>query len=89
MLDVYDGEATMPNDTTPAARVAQQEAHRRMGPERRVELAAQMSEDAMRVTQAGIRARHPNLSPAVLRRRLMRVVLGGELYCQAKIDERG
>ncbi len=79
---------TMPHDTSMAARKAQYEVYRRMTPETRVEIAVQMSEDARRITEAGLRARHPELSGVALEKRLLRVVLGDALYAKAGIDDR-
>ena len=79
----------MPHDTSTAARKAQYEVYRRMKPAQRVEVAVRMSEDARRITETGLRARHPELSKADLDKRLLRAVLGNALYVKAGIDERG
>jgi hypothetical protein len=47
-----------------------------MGPEARVRLAAEMSEDARSISLAGIRARHPEYDDARARRALFRLLLG-------------
>lgn len=84
---VYDGKV-MSHDTSMAAQKAQYEVYRRMTPEKRVEVAVQMSEDARRITAAGLRARHPELSEVALDKRMLRVVLGDVLYAKAGIDDR-
>jgi hypothetical protein len=48
-------------DTDPEARRVQLEVYRRMTPQRRVELAIEMSEEARAISLAGIRSRKPNL----------------------------
>jgi hypothetical protein len=72
-----------PFDTSPDAQAAQLMAWRRMGPARRVELAADMSEEARRVTMSGIRSRHPEYTAEELRNAMLRLVLGDELYVAA------
>ncbi len=51
-----------------------------MGPERRAELAFEMSEQAREISIQGIRARDPELSYAEARAKLLRRLLGAELY---------
>ena len=70
-------------DTTPEAEHAQIEALRRMGPERRVALAIELSQAAAETALAGIRARDASLSEEQARRVLFRLVLGDELYAAA------
>lgn len=79
------------HDTTTEARAAQHEAYRRLGGARRVELAAQMSEDAREVAKAGIAARHPELSERERHEQLLRVLLGESLQMKiaAGSNERG
>ena len=67
-------------DTIDAARRVQREAQARLGGARRVELAFEMSAQAREISIAGIRSRHPELSPAEARTRLLRRLLGDELY---------
>ncbi len=47
-----------------------------MGPERRVELMAQMCDDARDIALSGIRARHPDYDEKRARRALFRLLLG-------------
>ena len=63
----------MPTDTEDAARDAQVLAARRLGPSERVRIAAEMIEDARRISIENERRRHPELTyeqarMAVLRR---------------------
>ena len=61
-------------DTDPEIRRRQLDAYRGMTPERRVELAIEMSEEARAISLAGIRARHPELDEAGAREELLRML---------------
>ncbi len=76
--DVYDN--AMATDTTAEAQAAQFEAYRRLGASRRVELAAQMSEEARAIAVSGIASRHPELSETERHEQLLRTLLGEVLY---------
>jgi hypothetical protein len=67
-------------DTSAEARRVQREAQTRLGPAGRVELAFEMCDQAREISIAGIRSRHPELSEAEARSRLLRRLLGDELY---------
>lgn len=67
-------------DTTDEAHAVQVEAWRRMGPARRVLLAFEMSERAREIAIAGILAREPELGPDGARARMLRQILGDDLY---------
>jgi hypothetical protein len=67
-------------DTSREAREAQREAQRRIGAAARVELAFEMSAEARRIAMAGMRSRDPGLSEIAARSRLLRRLLGPELY---------
>jgi|ETNmetMinimDraft_15_1059895.scaffolds.fasta_scaffold17675_2 hypothetical protein len=67
-------------DTSPEAARAQILAYRRMGPARRALMGLQMSDDARRLSEAGIRARHPSYSQGEVRHALNRLVLGDDLF---------
>ncbi|MCC7384631.1 MAG: hypothetical protein IT384_22475 [Deltaproteobacteria bacterium] len=62
-------------DTEPNALAAQIEALRRLGPEGRMRLAAEMSEDLRRISIDGILRRNPELSPDEAKRELLRHLL--------------
>ncbi len=70
-------------DTAPEAARVQAEVYRRMGPERRAAIGLQMSDDARRCSEAGIRARHPEYSAADVRHALNRLLLGDPLFAAA------
>jgi hypothetical protein len=55
-------------------------AYRTMTPAERVELAVSMSDDASAIAAAGIAARHPDYYEAEIRRALLRLQWGDELF---------
>ena len=59
--------ACVPFDSTPDALDVQRATWRRLGPEGRVRVALELSEDVRRVALAGERTRHPDWSRAELR----------------------
>jgi hypothetical protein len=63
-------------DTSPAAHTRQIELYRRVGPERRAEIAAELSEAIREISRQGIRGRHPGLSEAEITRELLRIFYG-------------
>ena len=66
-------------DTAPESRRVQLEVYRAMSPERRVDVALAMSEDARGVTLEAIRARCGSLDDEGVRRELLRILLGASL----------
>jgi hypothetical protein len=67
-------------DTAAAAREVQLAALRALDPARRVELAIEMSEQARATAIQGIIARQPGLGPEQARARLLRRLLGDDLF---------
>ena len=67
-------------DTSPEAHAVQIEVYRRLGPEGRVELAIEMSDEARRTAASGIRDRHPEYSEGQIRWALFRLILGDVLF---------
>lgn len=63
-------------DTSPTARERQRDVFRRMTPEERVALAAEMSDEIRSVSEAGIRHRHPAWTEDDVRAELAAIVLG-------------
>jgi len=63
-------------DTSPAALERQRETFRRMTPQQRLAVAAEMSDEIRAVAEAGIRQRHPNYSDAEIRAALIAILLG-------------
>ena len=66
-------------DTAPEARRRQLAVYRSMSPERKVEIALAMSEEARQLSMDGIRARKPHLDDEGVRRELLRLLHGRSL----------
>lgn len=73
----------IPADTTPEAARVQAEVFRRMSPERRLELALQMSDSLRATVAAGVRSRHPALTAEQVRLAVIRLLVGDELFRRA------
>jgi len=73
-----------PRDTSSDAAARQRDWYRACGPERRGELALEMSEEARELTRAGIRARHPDWSEVEVSDELHRAMLGDELFSRSR-----
>jgi len=69
----------VPADTTPQARSVQLDVYRAMSPERRMELAFEMSEELRIVTLEGLRERHPGVDDSTLHRLLVELWHGVRL----------
>jgi hypothetical protein len=69
----------MPLDTDERARAAQVAVLRRLGPEERLRIAVEMSEDARRIAVDAERRRHPELSEAAAWQAVFRRMWGAEL----------
>lgn len=63
-------------DTSPAAHALQLRLYREAGPERRAEIAAELSEVIRELCRTGIRLRHPEFSEAQVRREMLRIFYG-------------
>ena len=66
-------------DTSDEAGAVQLAIHRRLGPDGRLALAIEMSDEARTCTEAGVRCRHPEFSDRDVRRELIRVLYGLDL----------
>ena len=71
----------IPKDTTADAARVQAEVWRGMTGVRRVELAAELSENVRRIAAEGVRRRHPDYTDEQVRLAVIRLSLGGQL-CQ-------
>lgn len=78
----------MASDTSTAAQEAQYAVYRRMAPAERVRVAERMCEDARRVSMAGLRARHPDLTEAELQEKQLRALVGDDVYVRIRQHER-
>lgn len=67
-------------DTSPEADAVQQEIYRKMSPERRLRLVIEMSERAREISIAGLMAREPGITREEARMRVLREILGDELF---------
>jgi len=67
-----------PLDTSATARERQSEAFRRMTPEQRLAVAAEMSDEIRAIAESGIRGRHPDYSDDEVREALVVILLGHE-----------
>jgi hypothetical protein len=67
-----------PLDTSATALERQREAFRRMTPEQRLAVAAEMSDEIRAIAESGIRRRHPDYSDDEIRNELVVILLGRE-----------
>jgi hypothetical protein len=67
-------------DTSAEAEAVQADVFRRAGPEGRLRMALEMSEEMARVVEAGVRMRHPDYSEDEVRLAGIRIRLGEDLF---------
>lgn len=70
----------IPPDTHPEAMRVWYEALKRLGPAGRVKMALEAGDNLRLNIECGIRSRQPELDDAGVRREIVRVLLGPELY---------
>lgn len=87
--DVADYHRVVAQDTDQRAREAQLAALRRLGPARRFELAAAMSEDARRIAIEGELRRHPEMTESEARRAVLARGWGADLASRVHFAPRG
>ena len=63
-------------DTSAAAHALQLRLYRQMGPERRVEIAAELSEAIRDACRTGVRIRNPDFSDTEVAREVVRIFYG-------------
>jgi len=73
----------IPADTTIDAMRKQFEILERIGIEGRAEMTFQLSDNLRRITEAGVQLRHPEYDENAVRREVLRITLGDELYRKA------
>jgi hypothetical protein len=71
-------------DTSITARERQRETFRRMTPEQRLAVAAEMSDEIRAVAESGIRQRHPDYSDDEIREALVVILLGREAAARGR-----
>ncbi len=64
------------HDTSEAAHARQLELYRSAGPERRAEIAAELSEAIRELSREGVRMRNPGLTEAEVTREVLRIFYG-------------
>jgi hypothetical protein len=74
-------------DTVQGAAEVQRAVYRRLGPQRRVELAVEMSEAARAIAERSIVERQPGYGPQQVRAALLRRVLGDEMFRRIWTDD--
>jgi hypothetical protein len=72
-----------PLDTSPDAEKVQIEVFRRMGPEKRLQSAALLSDTCRTLLAEGVRKRHPDYDEEKVRLAVIRCLLPEDLFLQA------
>ena len=73
----------IPSDTTIDALRKQFEILERLGIEGRAEMTFELSDNLRQITESGVRQRHPEYNDREVRRGVLRITLGDELYRKA------
>jgi hypothetical protein len=73
----------IPADTSIEAMRKQFEVLQKLGIEGRAEMTFQLSDNLRQITEAGVRLRHPQYDEQSVRREVLRITLGDELYRKA------
>jgi len=76
-------EPFLPADTSLEAARIQHAVYRRMSPERRLQLAFQMTASARKQAAEGVRFRHPEYTDRQVELAVIRMMLGEELFRRA------
>lgn len=77
----------IPADTTLEAVRKQFEILRRLGPEVRLKMAFEMSDNLRRIVEAGVRGRHPDYNEQQIKQGVLRLMIGERLYREAFGDK--
>ena len=78
---------SIPADTTLEAAKKQFEILRRLGPEVRLKMAFEMSDNLRQIVEDGVRDRHPDWDEETVRRRVLRLMIGKRLFREVFGDE--
>jgi hypothetical protein len=70
------------SDTTPEAFKKQMEVLGKLGPERRLEMMFELSDNLRELVKAGIRHRHPDYTPQQVIQAVLKLTLDKKLYDQ-------
>lgn len=74
------------DDTTPEAAAIQAEIWRRMPPERKHQIAAELSENVRQIAAQGVKSRHPDYTDAQIRLAVIKLAIGEQLFQEAYPD---
>jgi len=77
---------TIPADTTLEAVRKQFEILRRLGPEARLKMAFELSDNLRSIVEAGVRERNPNYDEQKIKREVLRLMIGDALFKQIYPD---
>jgi len=77
---------TIPADTTLEAVRKQFEILRRLGPEARLKMAFELSDNLRSIVEAGVRERNPNYDEQKIRQEVLRLMIGDALFKQIYPD---
>jgi len=72
----------IPADTTLEAARKQFEILRRLGPEVRLKMAFEMSDNLRQIVEDGVRDRHPDFDEKKIQLEVLRLMIGDKLYRQ-------
>ena len=72
----------IPADTTIEAVRKQIEILRRMGPEARLKMAFELSDNLRSIVEAGVRGRHKNYNEQQIKREVLHLMIGDVLFKQ-------
>ena len=73
----------IPADTTLEAARKQFEILRRLGPEVRLKMAFELSDNLRSIVESGVRHRHPDWDEKSVKRAVLRLAIGEHLFRQA------
>jgi hypothetical protein len=73
-----------PRDTSSQANERYFEALRRLSPEQRLQVGAQLTEAVRTLTEAGVRSRHPEYTPEQVAAAMADILLGRELAAKSR-----
>jgi len=69
-------------DTTVEAARKQFEILRRLGAQRRAQMAFELSDNLRRIVEAGVKYRHPDWNQKKIKLKVLRLMIGDKLYKQ-------
>jgi len=73
---------TIPADTTVEAAIKELEILRRLGPEARLKMAFEMSDNLRQIVEDGVTHRHPDFDEKKVKLEVLRLMIGDKLYRQ-------